>query len=80
MHYCVANMPGAVPQTSTAALTAATLPYVLELARHGTREALRRDPALARGVLVSEGQVTYEALAASLGLPYVSLDRALPRA
>ena len=80
VHYCVANMPGAVPQTSTAALTAATLPYVLELARHGTREALRRDPALARGVLVSEGQVTYEALAASLGLPYAPLDRALPQA
>jgi alanine dehydrogenase len=80
VHYCVANMPGAVPQTSTAALTAATLPYVLELARLGTREALARDAALAKGVLVSEGQVTYKALASSLALPYVALEAALPPA
>ena len=80
VHYCVANMPGAVPQTSTAALAAATLPYILELATHGTRAALERDPALAKGVLVSEGHVTYEALASSLELPYVPLRRALPPA
>jgi len=78
VHYCVANMPGAVPQTSTAALTAATLPYVLKLANLGTREALLEDASLAKGVLVSEGHVTYEALAASLGLPFVELARALP--
>jgi alanine dehydrogenase len=78
VHYCVANMPGAVPYTSTYALTAATLPYVLKLAELGTRRALRKDPALARGVLVSEGHVTHEALAESLALPYVPLDRALP--
>ncbi|HYM16366.1 MAG TPA: alanine dehydrogenase [Dehalococcoidia bacterium] len=78
VHYCVGNMPGAVPQTSTAALTGATLPYVLKLANLGTRQALLDDAALAKGVLVSEGQVTYEALAASLGLPYVELARALP--
>lgn len=80
VHYCVPNMPGAVPQTSTAALTAATLPYVLKLANLGTREALLRDPSLAKGVLVSEGHVTYPALAESLGLPYVPLEQALPPA
>ncbi len=76
LHYCVANMPGAVPRTSTAALTAATLPYVLKLAELGTRAALQADPALAKGVLVSEGAVTYEALAESLRMPFVAL--ALP--
>jgi alanine dehydrogenase len=73
VHYCVANMPGAVPQTSTAALAAATLPYILELATYGTRAALERDPALARGVLISDGHVRYEALASSLELRYVPL-------
>jgi alanine dehydrogenase len=78
VHYCVANMPGAVPITSTAALTAATLPYVLKLANLGARAAVVEDPALAKGVLVSEGAVTYEALAASLQLPFVPLAQALP--
>ncbi len=78
VHYCVANMPGAVPRTSTAALSAATLPYVLKLANLGTREALLSDPSLAKGVLVSEGHVTYAALAESLGLPFVPLEQALP--
>ena len=78
VHYCVANMPGAVPITSTAALTAATLPYVLEIAALGARAAVQRDAALADGVLVSEGAVTHRALAASLELPYVPLDRVLP--
>ncbi|MBI2724583.1 MAG: alanine dehydrogenase [Chloroflexi bacterium] len=78
VHYCVSNMPGAVPQTSTAALTAATLPYVLKLADLGTRAALQHDPALARGVLVSEGHITYAALAESLALPFVPLEQALP--
>jgi alanine dehydrogenase len=78
VHYCVANMPGAVPITSTAALTAATLPYILRLANFGTREALLADSALAKGVLVSEGAVTYAALADSLQMPYVPLEQALP--
>lgn len=78
VHYCVANMPGAVPITSTAALTAATMPYVLKLAKMGTHGALLSDAALAKGVLVSEGRVTYAALAESLGLPYVPLEEALP--
>jgi alanine dehydrogenase len=78
VHYCVSNMPGAVPRTSTAALTAATLPYVLKIANMGARAAIEHDPALAKGVLVSEGAVTYEALAESLHLPFVPLGRALP--
>jgi len=79
VHYCVANMPGAVPITSTAALTAATLPYVLKIAELGARDAVQRDPALARGVLVSEGAVTHEALAHSLEMPFVPLEQALPQ-
>ncbi len=80
VHYCVANMPGAVPRTSTSALAAATMPYVRKLADLGTRRALMEDASLARGVLVSEGKVTYKALAESLGLPYVPLEKALPPA
>ncbi|MDP9237711.1 MAG: alanine dehydrogenase [Chloroflexota bacterium] len=80
VHYCVSNMPGAVPQTSTAALTAATLPYVLKLANMGTRGAVLSDASLAKGVLVSEGHITYLALAESLGLPFVRLEEALPPA
>ena len=56
--YCVANMPGAVPHTSTHALTNATLPYVVALARHGWRDALRTDPALALGLSAHEGALT----------------------
>jgi alanine dehydrogenase len=78
VHYCVANMPGAVPVTSTAALTAATLPYVRKIAALGPREALRADAALARGVLVSEGHAVHPALAESLGLPHVPLGEVLP--
>ena len=61
MHYCVANMPGAVPITSTKALTNATLPYVEAIADHGLAGAVARDPALARGVNVIDGKVTYDA-------------------
>ncbi len=78
VHYCVANMPGSVPVTATAALTAATLPYVLQIARLGARAAVLEDPALAAGVQVSEGSVTHEALAESLHLPFTPLTRALP--
>src|SRR3954447_418085 len=62
-HYCVANMPGAVPITSTKALTNATLPCVEPIANHGLRHAIRRDRALARGVNVLDGKITYEAVA-----------------
>ena len=58
MFYCVANMPGAVPHTSTYALTNATLPYVVALADHGWRDALRADPALAKGLSTHEGALT----------------------
>ncbi len=80
IHYCVANMPGAVPITSTRALTNVTLPYVEELADHGVLGAIRRDPALARGVNVIEGKITYEAVAEAHGLEYTPLDDALASA
>ncbi|WP_372495842.1 alanine dehydrogenase [Kitasatospora humi] len=75
--YCVANMPGAVPNTSTYALTNATLPYVVELANRGWKEALRRDAALAKGLNVHEGQITFPAVAEAFGLPSVSLESVL---
>jgi alanine dehydrogenase len=77
-HYCVANMPGAVPVTSTKALTNATLPFVEAIADHGLRDAIARDPALARGVNVLEGKVTYEAVAEAHGLDYTPLEDVLP--
>jgi alanine dehydrogenase len=77
-HYCVANMPGAVPITATKALTNVTLPYVEAIAAHGLAEAVHRDPALARGVNVLEGHVTYEAVAEAHGLDYTPLEDVLP--
>lgn len=71
--YCVANMPGAVPHTSTHALTNATLRYTIEIAALGWREATRRDPALALGVNTVEGRVTYAPVAAAHGLDPVDL-------
>jgi alanine dehydrogenase len=67
-HYCVTNMPGAVPITSTYALTNATLPYVLALAEHGVDDALERDPGLRRGLNVRGGEITYGAVADALGV------------
>jgi len=78
IHYCVANMPGAVPITSTKALTNATLPYVEAIAEHGLAEAVARDPALARGVNVLGGKITYAAVAEAHGLPYTELADVLP--
>ena len=77
IHYCVANMPGAVPITSTKALTNATLPYVEAIADHGLADAVAHDPALARGVNVLEGKVTYEAVAEAHDLEYVPLEGVL---
>jgi alanine dehydrogenase len=77
IHYCVANMPGAVPITSTKALTNATLPYVEAIANYGLAEAVARDPALARGVNVLGGKVTYEAVAEAHDLEYVPLEGVL---
>ncbi len=68
--YCVANMPGAVPHTSTYALTNVTLPYVLEIANHGWRDALRADPALAGGLNTHEGALTCQPVADAHGLPW----------
>jgi alanine dehydrogenase len=68
IHYCVANMPGAVPRTSTFALTNATLPYVRALAGLGWEEAFRRDPGLAAGLNVHAGKITHPAVASALGL------------
>jgi alanine dehydrogenase len=79
-HYCVANMPGAVPITSTYALTNATLPYVIDLANHGVAEAARANPGLAAGVNVVAGKVTYEAVAQATGHEYVPLFEALGEA
>ena len=77
-HYCVANMPGAVPITSTKALTNVTLPYVEAIAEHGLAEAVARDPALARGVNVLDGKITYEAVAEAHGLEFHPLEDVLP--
>jgi alanine dehydrogenase len=77
VHYCVTNMPGAVPRTSTFALTNATLPFVKSLANNGWVEALRRDPHLANGLNVHAGHVNHEAVARDLGYEYLSAAEAL---
>jgi alanine dehydrogenase len=77
VHYCVANMPGAVPITSTQALTNATLPYAIALADLGVAEAIRRDPGLRPGVNVAAGQVTHPAVADGVGASYVPVEEAL---
>ena len=77
-HYCVANMPGAVPITSTKALTNATLPYVEAIANSGLRAAVAADPALAKGVNVIDGKLTYEAVAEAHGLDYTPLADVVP--
>jgi alanine dehydrogenase len=76
-HYCVANMPGAVPITSTYALTNATLPYVLDLAELGAVEAARKSPGLADGFNVVAGSVTYEPVASATGTEYTELFEVL---
>ena len=78
IHYCVGNIPGAVPITSTFALTNATLPYIVELANKGLNGAIRSNEALAKGVNVMEGKITNEAVAESLGLPHCPLSSIIP--
>jgi alanine dehydrogenase len=75
VHYCVGNMPGAVPHTSTYALTNATLPYVIALADQGLEGATRDDPALAKGVNTYKGSVVYEPVAEAHGLDYVPFEK-----
>jgi alanine dehydrogenase len=77
IHYCVANMPGAVPISSTYALTNATLPYAVALADHGVADAIRRDPGLRLGVNVAGGKVTHPAVAEGVGAEYVPVEEAL---
>ena len=76
-HYCVANMPGAVPITATYALTNATLPYVLALADHGVAGAARRDPGLRLGVNVAAGRVTHPAVAEGVGIEHTPVEEVL---
>ncbi|MEJ7861783.1 MAG: alanine dehydrogenase [Pyrinomonadaceae bacterium] len=75
LHYCVANMPGAVPRTSTFALTNATLPYALDLANKGFEKAIKEDVGLEEGVNTYAGKLTYEAVAASQNLEYTPLNK-----
>ncbi|OIK12112.1 alanine dehydrogenase [Bacillus sp. MUM 13] len=77
VHYAVANMPGAVPQTSTIALTNVTIPYALQIANKGAVQAIKDNAALAQGVNVANGEITFEAVATGLGLQYVSVEKAL---
>ena len=73
VHYCVANMPGAVPNTSTYALTNATLAYALDVANLGWREAALQNPALAKGVNLADGQIFHRAVADAHGMPHAEL-------
>jgi alanine dehydrogenase len=73
LHYCVANMPGIVPWTSTFALTNATLPYIVRLASEGVDRAIRSDPGLAKGVNLMDGQVTCRGVADAHGLRFTPL-------
>src|SRR5687768_12889369 len=77
MFYCVANMPGSVPHTSTYALTNVTLPYALELANRGWRDALQADPALAKGLNTYGGEVTYGPVAEAHGMKHLPLETVL---
>ena len=71
VHYCVANMPGAVPQTSTYALNNATLPFTLSMANHGWQAAMQADEHLLQGLNVHEGLLTYQAVAEAQGIKFV---------
>ncbi|GLH63997.1 alanine dehydrogenase [Parageobacillus sp. G301] len=77
VHYAVANMPGAVPRTSTLALTNVTIPYALQIANKGVHQAIADNPALKLGVNVANGEITYEAVARDLGYNYVPVEEAL---
>jgi alanine dehydrogenase len=77
VHYCVANMPGAVPKTSTLALTNATLPYAVEIANKGWKKAMKQNPEIKLGANVVKGNVTYKGVAEAFGLKFTSIDKVL---
>jgi alanine dehydrogenase len=77
VHYCVANMPGAVPKTSTMALTNATLPYAVEIANKGWKKAMKGNPEIKLGANVVKGKVAYKAVAEAFGLKYIPIDKLL---
>jgi alanine dehydrogenase len=77
VHYCVANMPGAVPKTSTLALTNATLPYAVEIANKGWKKAMQDNPEIKLGANVVKGKVTYQGVAEAFGLEYTPIDKLL---
>ena len=77
VHYCVANMPGAVPKTSTLALTNATLPYAIEIAAKGWKKAMQENPEIKLGANVIKGKVTYQGVAEAFGLEYTPIDTLL---
>jgi alanine dehydrogenase len=77
VHYCVANMPGAVPKTSTMALTNATLPYVVEIAHKGWKKAFLENSEIRCGANVVKGRVTHTGVADAFGLEYVPVDQVL---
>jgi alanine dehydrogenase len=77
IHYCVANMPGAVPRTSTLALTNATLPYAIQIANKGWKQACRDSEPLRKGLNVVKGKVVYEGVAEAFGLPYHDVQTVL---
>ncbi|MFL6554687.1 MAG: alanine dehydrogenase, partial [Bacillus sp. (in: firmicutes)] len=79
VHYSVANMPGAVPRTSTIALTNVTVPYALQIANKGVFKAISENAALYLGVNVANGEITYEAVAKDLGFDYVTVEKALEK-
>jgi alanine dehydrogenase len=77
LHYCVANMPGAVPLTSTVALTNATLPYAVAIANRGWQQVARENAAIKAGINIADGKVTYQGVAEAFGLEYVAVDTVL---
>jgi len=79
VHYCVANMPGAVPKTSTLALTNATLPYAAEIANKGWKKAMQQNPEIKQGANVVKGKVTYKGVADAFGLKFTSIESLLKK-
>ena len=77
MHYCVANMPGAVPYTSTLALTNATLPYAIQLANKGWKKACKESQPLKLGLNIVKGEVVYQGVAEAFDLPYTNVEELL---